>query len=403
MPDMSVPQRCPAGHGRDDRKTGAIAQDRVKLQDGAHGVASFEFARAILRSTGMKQAGLEGVNFAQKNPEHAAVIFLDGELHRRKRATIARFFTPKAVETRHMPVMVASADALLAEMRANGGACLDEMAWRLAVDVAGEIVGLTIGLTVRKRARLAKRLEGILERTQLALHKGFWRQLLDLRFQARIFAFHYLHVRPAMKARRKTPKDDIITHLVAEKYGALSILMECMTYAGAGMVTTREFITMVAWHLFERDDLRSRYLNGTADEQTAILEEVLRLEPVATLLYRAADSAVAERLPASVAAGARYAIDVRKTNTDEAAAGACPYALDPDRAANIKGGGAFLSFGDGAHRCPGAQVAMTETRIFIDHLFRVPGIKLTAAPRIGWNDALMSYELRGAMVACDPA
>jgi hypothetical protein len=31
---------------------------------------------------------------------------------------------------------------------------------------------------------------------------------------------------------------------------------------------------------------------------------------------------------------------------------------------------------------------------------RVPGIRLEHAPQIGWSDLLMSYELRGAMIAC---
>ena len=64
--------------------------------------------------------------------------------------------------------------------------------------------------------------------------------------------------------------------------------------------------------------------------------------------------------------------------------------------ANANGG-----FGDGPHRCPGSQVAMHETRVFLDRLLRVPGIRLVHAPQIGWSEMLMSYELRGAMIACD--
>lgn len=60
--------------------------------------------------------------------------------------------------------------------------------------------------------------------------------------------------------------------------------MECITYAGAGMATTREFITMVAWHLFEREDLRARFLGESEEGQLAMLEEILRIEPVATYL-----------------------------------------------------------------------------------------------------------------------
>jgi hypothetical protein len=44
---------------------------------------------------------------------------------------------------------------------------------------------------------------------------------------------------------------------------------------------------------------------------------------------------------------------------------------------------------------------MAETRIFIDRLFRVPGLRLTTPPAMRWNDTLMSYELRGAIVECE--
>ena len=60
-----------------------------------------------------------------------------------------------------------------------------------------------------------------------------------------------------------------------------------------------------------------------------------------------------------------------------------------------------MSFGDGAHRCPGWQVALTESRVFLDRLMRVPGIRLERAPDMLWNAPLMSYELRNAVVACD--
>jgi len=62
-----------------------------------------------------------------------------------------------------------------------------------------------------------------------------------------------------------------------------------------------------------------------------------------------------------------------------------------------------MSFGDGTHRCPGWQVALKETRVFLDRLLRVPGIRLERAPDMLWNAPLMSYELRNAIVTCDRA
>lgn len=387
--------------GRDDRKSAAIAAQRLKIPQTAMRIGTFGAARAILRSAEMKQAGLGGEDFAFLNPEHAPVFFLDGEPHRKKRSAIARFFTPKAIETAHQHVMRASTEALIGQLCAKGHGRLDQIAWLLAVNVAGDIVGLTAGLSERQKIRLARRIEGVLERTRLHTYRGLKRQVMNVVYGARILKFALLHVRPAIRARRRSPRNDIISHLVAEGYSQAGILIECMTYAGAGMVTTREFIVMVAWHFFERAEMVERFLASDEAQQTAILEEILRLEPIAALLFRVADDAQGAALPDGVVPGDTYAIDLRGVNHDETATGPCPFALDPDRAATLKVSGSYLSFGDGSHRCPGAQVALTETRIFIDSLFRVPGIRLHRAPTVDWNDSLMSYELRGALIACD--
>ena len=96
-----------------------------------------------------------------------------------------------------------------------------------------------------------------------------------------------------------------------------------------------------------------------------------------------------------------YALDIRQANTDEAVTGACPFSIDPERAKRQKIAGSWLSFGDGAHRCPGSQVALHETRIFIDALLRLPGVRLANVPEVTWNERIMGYELHGAFVECD--
>lgn len=95
------------------------------------------------------------------------------------------------------------------------------------------------------------------------------------------------------------------------------------------------------------------------------------------------------------------AVSIRAANLDEAAVGACPHDIDPDRVRARGVGGAALSFGDGNHRCPGANVALQETRVFLDRLLRLPGIRLVREPAVRWVGELGSYEVRGAVVACD--
>jgi cytochrome P450 len=390
---------CPIDSARDDRKAARIRAERITPEPDSMLVQSFDHARAIMRSPAMKQGG-GGIDMIDtSDPGKAPVFFLDGEAHKAKRATIARYFTPKAIRTRYQVIMEALTAELLGQLRASGRERLDLLGFDLAVAVAGDVVGLTNS----DRKRMAGRLAALLSDAWTHQHGPIMRKWVELRKGLTAMSFFWHDVRPAIKVRRSAPREDVISHLLAEGYSNKMILVECMTYAGAGMVTTREFITMSAWHMFDDPDLRARFLSADDEEKGTILLEILRLEPIASLLYRKADPDAPPFATGKIERGALHAIDMHAVNTDEAAVGACPFALNPDRATNTKSNGAFMSFGDGAHFCPGWQVALAETRVFLDSLFRVPGIKLERAPDIGWSVMLQSYELRNAVVTCNAA
>jgi cytochrome P450 len=257
----------------------------------------------------------------------------------------------------------------------------------MAVTIAAEIVGLTDS----DRGGMARRLGALVT----GMPQGGSRVATILGFargQARAMNFLWHDVKPAVRSRRQQRREDVISHLLDEGYGEREILTECLTYGAAGMITTREFITMAGWHLLEDDALRSRFLEGDEAARVAILEEILRLEPVVGMLFR--------RAGGEDQRNAAVAVDVRAANGDETAVGTCPHRIDPERATGDKVGRSGLAFGDGEHRCPGAQVALQETAIFLDRLLRVPGIRLARAPDIGWNGLIAGYELRGATLAC---
>jgi cytochrome P450 len=369
---------------RDDRKSAAIVAARAKSEPGAQRVTSFKEAREVLRNPGLKQAGGGAEYFDTSDPTRLPVFFLDGAEHRKKRATIARFFTPKKITTRYNLIVERIIAEQFAVMRAKGKGQLDVMSFDMAVAVASDIVGLT----VTNRSRMAKRLAVSLSAAFVHQHNYFGRLYVSGKKLYNQVDFYLNDVKPAIRDRRANPQDDILSHLIEVGCSDKTIMIECMTYAAAGMVTTREFIVMSAWHMFENTGLQARFLAGDQDDQFAILLEILRIEPIAAFLYRGDGST-------------KYALCLRDANVDEAVVGGCPRAIDPDRAATMKANGAFLSFGDGAHHCPGWQVALHETRMFLDALFRVPGIRLERAPDIGWSEMLQSYELRGAIVTCD--
>ncbi|GAA0319451.1 cytochrome P450 [Sphingomonas oligophenolica] len=383
---------------RDDRKTAAIAAARAKPEKGSTPVTDFKGAREILRSPTMTQAGGGAEYFDVSDLERTPVFFLDGPVHRKKRAAIARYFTPKAITTRYATIMEQVIGDQMAALRKTGSGRLDLMSFDLAVAVAADIVGLT----VTDRKRMAKRLAASLS-AAFYQENFFGRLLTSARKILYSLDFFYNDVKPAIRDRTANPQDDVLSHLIKGGYSPKAILMECMTYAAAGMVTTREFIVMAAWHLFDNAALRERFVSGSDDDQVAILQEILRLEPIAAFLYRRAGAEDRPGTGEAAPGGGVFALCLREANVDEEVVGACPHALDPDRAARMKANGSFLSFGDGAHHCPGWQVALHESRMFLDALLRVPGIRLQRVPDVGWSSMLQSYELRNAVVACDTA
>lgn len=390
---------CPVHMGRDDRKSAKVAGAQLAPMPASRTVASFAAGREILRSPKVRQAGASAEVVDLSRPEEVSFFFLDGDLHRKRRAAVAGLFAPRTIVTRHHAVMNRTMDGIVETLASRGSAPLDELSWQMAVDVAADIVGLTNSDT---NANLAKRVKAVLD-ASVARKPGRLRALLfNARMLVHVGRFWKHDLQPAIKARRKQPREDVISHLVKENYSKKGMIMECLSYGGAGMMTTREFIVMAAWHLFEKDDLRERYLAGGTEDQFAILEEILRIDPVASMLYRRAAEPLEESAGAALAEGETACISIRQGNVDEAVTGPCPFEIDPDRAKRMKVAGSYLSFGDGPHRCPGAQVALHESRIFLDRLLRLPGIRLVSEPEVRWNSQIQGYELRGAVVACDP-
>ena len=386
---------CPVHQGRDDRKSGRLADANLRPAPGSRVIGQFGPARDVLRSPKVRQAGASAEEVDLSNPDEISFFFLDGDPHRKRRAAVAGLFAPKTIVTRHHTVMQRTMDKIVAKLQERGSAPLDELSWIMAVDVAADIVGLTES---DSNDNLALRVKAVLD-SSMERKPGWLNGIIfNITRLVRVGRFWKHDLAPAIEARRKEPRDDVISYMVKENYSRKGMIMECMSYGGAGMMTTREFIVMCAWHLFEKPELLKRFLDGDEDDQFAILEEILRLEPVASMLHRKAVETTDEMKEGEV-----LCVSIRAANTDEAITGPCPYELDPDRAKRMKVVGPYLSFGDGPHRCPGAQVALHETRIFLDRMFRLPGIRLVSEPNIIWNPYIQGYELRGAVVACDPA
>lgn len=334
------------------------------------------------------------------------VLYLEGAEHREARKKIARFFAPNRVRTDYQDLMAARADALLARAAAGDEFDLDDLSLRMAVYVAAQVIGLT-NSNVEAMTRRLERFFA-LPSARPGPTDDFWTRVRlrrrSLSALPLLLAFYVRDVRPAVRVRRTTPQEDVLSHLVQEGYRPTEILAECLTYAAAGMVTTREFIVVAAWHLLENADLRARYLGATVAEREQLLLELLRVEPVVGHIRRRTTAPITITRDGDtwqIPAGAEVDLLIRPANADPAAVGEHPQSVCPDRVRAPGVRPEAMAFGDGAHRCPGNHVAIQESEVFLTRLLRLP-VAIVQQPRLSWLEPIASYELRGLRLRSTP-
>ena len=315
---------------------------------------------------------------------------------------MARFFAPRVVQERYAEQMTACAGRLLADAQAAGTCRLDELALLYTVEVTAEVIGLTHAPV----PAMAKRLVSFFNQPPLDVTRPDFGRTPTMWARAAVNAllpigrFYLADVRPAIRSRRRRRRGDVISHLLDEGYTNADILVECVTYGTAGMVTTREFIVMCAWQLLRYPRLLERYLTAGQPERFAILNEVIRLEPVVGHLYRRATAAieVAEGDRTwTIPAGELVDLCIRPANADPEAVGSDPLDLCPGRPLPPGVNAAGLSFGDGAHRCPGQPLALLETDLLLGRLLALRP-RIVAEPTLAWDNLIEGYQLRGLVL-----
>ncbi|MFN2320303.1 MAG: cytochrome P450 [Dermatophilaceae bacterium] len=386
-------------------KPGEADSPRVEQEGHVWRIRSLEAARQVLRARdATKQAGFTAEKIPQGYLDHHPILVSDGPRHDEQRRKVARFFAPVVVE-RYATQMEECADRLLDEATARGVCRLDDLALLYTVEVTAEVVGLTESSVPKMARRLVSFFNQPpfdITRDDLGRTGGQWARAA-FNGLLPIIRFYLADVRPALRRRRKQPQGDVISHLLEEGYSTTGVLVECVTYGTAGMVTTREFIVMAAWHLLENDPLRERYLVAEQTERLAILHEIIRLEPVVGHFYRRATKAVSISdgdQEWTIEPGHLVDVCVRPANADPEAVGEEPLSLCPGRTLPAGVNPTVLSFGDGAHKCPGQPLAMLEADILLTRLFlRSP--RLVAEPELGWDNLIEGYWLRGFELALD--
>lgn len=405
------PSLCPFHHGElPSQKTNKDVEpvDRPIEQDadGVWHVRGYAEARAVLRSDGTRQAGFQA-ELLGKMPSYMndPILFLEGSAHHEQRRQTARFFTPRTTDREYRGIMEETANGLIERFKRDGRIDLSDVTMTMAVRVAGQVVGLTDS----RRPGMDKRISYFVEQEPVGMNWSLGNLVSFLRMQQALAKFYLLDVRPAIQARREQPREDVITHLIESGYRDSEIMTECITYGTAGMVTTREFISVATWHLLENPPLLERYLIGTEEERYAILHEILRLEPVVGHLFRRTEEDLtleSNGRTITIPAGDLIDLHIYAVNADEDVVGAEPLGLCPGRElADMRPRVPeyVMGFGDGHHRCPGAYIAIQESDIFLRRLLSLERLRIEREPELSWNETVKGYELRNFILALDAA
>ncbi len=373
---------------------------RLERQGKVVRVRSLQAARQVLRERKRTtQAGFTAEAIPQGFFKHHPILISDGPIHDQQRTKVGRFFAPKVVAERYTSLMEKCADALLDAARSDGGCLLDDLALFYSVEVTAEVVGLTqsqVRPMARRLVTFFNQPPFDITRPDLGRTRRQWAQAA-VNGLVPVARFYLRDVRPAIRARRRQPQQDVISHLIAEGYSDADIAVECVTYGTAGMVTTREFICMAAWHLLQDHALRDRYVSSDQPGRLDLLSEIIRLEPVVGHLYRRVQESFAiedEGREFGLEAGDLVDLCVRDANADPEVVGDRPLGLCPGRPLPAGVNAAGLSFGDGAHKCPGQPLALLEADALLVRLLALDP-QIVSEPRLGWDDLIAGYSLRG--------
>jgi cytochrome P450 len=394
--DISLsPQKlvqAPEPHGR------PIERD----QAGVWHIRRYDEARALLRRGDTKQAGFAAEQIERMPPVmRKPILYQEGKTHQQQRKQIARFFTPKAVETNYRGLMESVSDQLIADLCQAKRGDLSAMSRTLAAQVVAAVLGLRESGLPGRNARLVSFIKEESETLPAPARKT----IMGLRGLVRSLLFYLLDVQPAARARRRQPREDVISHLLAQGYRDSEVLTECITFGVAGVVTTREFICVAAWHLIERPELRGRFLAGAEEERHDLLREILRLEPVVRHIFRRTVNEVhleSQGARVVIPPGELVDVHVAPVNAADSLVGISPLAVCPGRRlSNPSTSPSVMGFGDGHHRCAGEFVAIQEADIFLRQLLVLPGLRISREPEVSWNAITSGYELRTFGVAID--
>jgi cytochrome P450 len=299
--------------------------------------------------------------------DEPSILFLDPPDHTRLRGLVSKAFTPRAVE-RIAPRIQEIADELL-----------DAVAGKDAFDVMAAFAGPLPTIVIAEMLGVDPADRDDFKRWSDQTVEAFNPVLTEAQ-RERVAAANTAmreYLRNAIEERRRSPKDDLMSALVAveesgDQLTTQEIVTMCALLLAAGNVTTTDLIGNCVYALLthpeQLNDLRS---DPALIENT--IEEVLRFDsPVVETARVALQDMEIEGCP--IQQGESILTFLSGANRDPAVY------VDPDVFNIRRDDTHHHAFGGGIHYCLGAPLARLEARIAVGTVVRrFPNLRLAEA------------------------
>jgi cytochrome P450 len=304
---------------------------------------------------------------------------LDPPDHTRIRSLVSKAFTPRRVEK-----LRARVAELVDELLHGKGREIDlvrDLAYPLPVIVIAELLGVPAKDRDRFK-RWSEELSAILDPLSAGGRLGR---------ANRAFADAAHYMRRIFEERRREPRDDLVSALVAaeeagDRLSEIELLSVTMLILGAGHETTTNLIGNGVLALL-RNPAERRRLADEPDLAASAVEELLRYDSPVQLTDRVTTEPM-ELGGQSIKERKAVVLLLGAANRDPEAF------AEPDRLHLARTDNRHVAFGHGIHFCVGAALARLEAQVAIPELLRrYPDMRLAREPRA--DDWKKSIVLRG--------
>ena len=320
-------------------------------------------------------------------PADPSIIGFDDPLHAKRRALVARWFTPKAMKEWHTHVD-SVVGRLLDRMVANGGRS------EIIHDLAGPLPAMMIGHLLGFGE---DRWEDLMRWSATTIALGGGPRYASEEGIASVFEFAGACAE-LYEQRRACPAHDVMSVWTTAEIDGVALTLDdvvsdCLLLLDGGAETTRTVIARTLLNLIRYPEQWER-LRAGVDMEIATEEFIRFVTPVHNMCRTALEDY--DLNGTTIRKGQQVIMMYGSANRDEA------HFTDPDRFDVTRTPNQHIAFGFGTHFCLGSSLARLEIRTFFEQLLRrVSGFHLIEGTAPGVMDNPFVYGITEAHLQFD--